>query len=290
MGRYRRRLRKQNKAHKGPSFRADLHMHTLRSDGRKSSAQVLSECARGGLQVIAITDHDIAPIVQHGVQCIEGKIVHVIHGVELSGTHEDKEYHLLAYFPEEMPEEFRLFCRDLCRSRSVRYDKSIDNLGMNLPKSSVQAQRGEMALTRTHLAQEMVRAGYVDSYRQAFQIHLNRPDVVPRIELSFIDAIKEAKRHGAFLSWAHPSLEVVKRYGKKFSEEGLDALEVIRPRQGKRQRKDLRKMAEHLGLFISGGSDSHGSGPALGTFAFSSRDMLWSERVGINPSNFNSDN
>ena len=41
-----------------PRGRADLHIHTLASDGVSSVAQVLDAAELAGLGVIAITDHD----------------------------------------------------------------------------------------------------------------------------------------------------------------------------------------------------------------------------------------
>ena len=38
--------------------RADLHVHTLASDGVSSVAEVLERAAELGLDVLAITDHD----------------------------------------------------------------------------------------------------------------------------------------------------------------------------------------------------------------------------------------
>ena len=190
MARYRNRLRKQRKLEgRPPNFRADLHMHTLRSDGRELPQKMLEDAVRGGLDVIAITDHDIDPVLPHGLQQVNGKTIHIIHGVEVSGHHQGKEFHLLAYFPEEMPKEFRQFCRKLCQDRAKRYDQAVKNMGFDLPLADALAQQGERALTRSHLARGLVEGGHVSSYDQAFKLHLRREGVVPLITLSFCDAI-----------------------------------------------------------------------------------------------------
>jgi 3',5'-nucleoside bisphosphate phosphatase len=285
--RYRSKLRRVRRLEgMKPDFRADLHLHTLRSDGIKSSQQVLEECVKGGLDVIAITDHDIDPIVPSGLQVVNDQQIHVLHGAELSGVHLGKEYHLLVYFPGEMPTEFRDLCKELCQQRAHRYDEAIQNLGINLKKAPAEAYDGDVALTRTHLARELLEKNIVVSYDQAFRDYLKKEGMVPLIKLSFIDAIKQAKKCGAFVSWAHPSVDMARSYAKLFSKEGLDALEVVRPKQSRQKRRQLNKIADSLNLYKSGGSDSHGFGPPLGTFAFAGRDMLWTRQVGINPDAF----
>ncbi|MAN96944.1 MAG: phosphatase, partial [Gemmatimonadetes bacterium] len=39
-------------------MRLDLHVHTTASDGSSSPAEVVRLAANGGLDVLAITDHD----------------------------------------------------------------------------------------------------------------------------------------------------------------------------------------------------------------------------------------
>ena len=86
-----------------PHTRLDLHLHSTLSDGKLSPEDLLTECAEAGLDCIALTDHDLPPALKAGRNMVGKKVLHVLHGVELSGSHEDREFHLLVYFPGEMP-------------------------------------------------------------------------------------------------------------------------------------------------------------------------------------------
>ena len=76
----------------------DLHLHTTHSDGMLSPTELVDLCARNGLKVIAISDHDStegvaeaqAAAVRHGIE--------VIPAIELSTDVPDNEIHMLGYF------------------------------------------------------------------------------------------------------------------------------------------------------------------------------------------------
>ena len=101
-----------------PSTRFDLHLHSLRSDGRFSPEEVLARCAAGGLDVVAITDHDLTLPVPAGKHTFGGRTVTLLAGAEISGMYEGVEYHLLVYFPGQAPEGFRDFCAAQCAASS----------------------------------------------------------------------------------------------------------------------------------------------------------------------------
>ena len=84
----------------------DLHMHSDRSDGRFSPEEVLERAVEGGLQVVALTDHDLIGAVDPGLHRIGTRDLHVLAGAEISGTHDGREFHLLVYFPGEPPAGF----------------------------------------------------------------------------------------------------------------------------------------------------------------------------------------
>jgi 3',5'-nucleoside bisphosphate phosphatase len=80
--------------------RANLHLHTIFSDGELTPAQIVSAHAAAGFQVIALTDHDTLAGID-ALGGLEGHGVTMIAGVELSIEDEPKrglvEVHLLGY-------------------------------------------------------------------------------------------------------------------------------------------------------------------------------------------------
>jgi predicted metal-dependent phosphoesterase TrpH len=94
--------------------RLDLHCHSTSSDGRYPAAEVLARALASGLDVLSLTDHDLPPVLPPGLVARPPNVktgapeapLRLIHGVEVTGAHDGREYHLLVYFPGEMPAEF----------------------------------------------------------------------------------------------------------------------------------------------------------------------------------------
>lgn len=252
----------------GDPGRIDLHMHTDRSDGRYAPEEVLARCARRRLDVVAITDHDLPNAIPAGEHTLEGHTVRVLAGVELSGSHEGRELHLLVYFRDEMPDDFRAFLRERARLRAARYDEAVERLGLpDVPRADAAAYAGERAITRHHLFRELLGRGHVPDRRAGWAL-LRGSQVVPLIDLPFLDAIRIARDAGGFTSWAHPSLDDAQAWTRTFAAAGLQGLEGIRPALDRRTRNGLKNLAEKHGLVLTGGSDWHGWGDGeLGLFA-----------------------
>ncbi len=248
--------------------RWDLHVHTSLSDGLLPPAEVLEKAASLGLSVLALTDHDMAPSLPAGEhQFGEDRIV-LLHGAEISVRYQDRGIHLLVYFPGEMPQGFRDFCKQRAVSRADRYDRARESLGLSgIPPASDEARRGEVAVTRAHLARSLVKAGHVDHVGQAFGRYLNiEHGHFQREELEIADVLDLARSLGAVCSWAHPNPEHARALAQPLARLGLAGLEGLRPGLGRSQRNAFRRLAKARGLVLTGGSDWHGWGTAFGTF------------------------
>lgn len=250
--------------------RFDLHLHSRRSDGELDPEELLATCAAGGLDVVALTDHDLASDLPIGRSSIGGRTITLLRGAEVSGVHEGQEQHLLVYFPGEPPASFRAFCEERCRERAERYERAMERLGLpGLTEPDDEARCGQRALTRQHLAQDLVRAGHVRSLGEAFRRYVgDAQGTVPTVSLPFVDAIRIAREAGGVTSWAHPTTLAVRRWLPTFAAAGLQGVETERPSLSAADRRQLRKAARAQGLFVTGGSDWHGFGaPRPGLFA-----------------------
>ncbi len=259
-----------------PATRFDLHVHSTCSDGRFDPHEVLVRAARGGLDVVALTDHDLPTALPPGEHRLEGRTLHVLAGAEVSGQHDGHEYHLLVYFPGEVPEGFRAFCHGQCAERLARYETARRALGIvGLPEPSEAARRGEQALTRHHLARAMIGLGEATSVADAFARHLgHHRAIVPKVSIPFVEAIAIAREHGGVTSWAHPPVEALHAV-PTFARAGLQGLEAWRPAVSGADRRRLRRLAREHGLFLTGGSDWHGWGDPddLGLFGVERREL-----------------
>ncbi len=260
----------------GRRARIDLHLHTTRSDGAFSPAESLKKCARGGLDVVALTDHDLVNDIQPGLQRIEDRDLWVIAGAEISGMHKGTEYHLLVYFPGEVPEPFKNLCQQQCEERARRYDRAIRNLELSgLPKSDAIARAGHRALTRLHLARHLVDAGHATHVGDAFARYVgNKAGTVPPLTLALTEAIRVATACGGITSWAHPNAQDVERHLGDLVKAGLHGVEALRPTTNRTTRNILRRAAKRHGLFVTGGSDWHGwAGAEVGLFGLQMHEL-----------------
>ena len=259
-----------------PSSTLDLHIHTCFSDGRFTPTEVLRRCADAKLDVVALTDHDLASPLPAGPHRFGDHTVHILAAAEISGTHEGREYHLLVYFPEDAPEAFKAFCRAQCQARARRYGSAVRSLALDgVEAPSEAAVHGERSVTRYHLAQALVQAGHANNTGDAFSRFLSTSHGhVQPLQLSFIDAIRVAREHGGVTSWAHPPLDALKAHVGTFAKAGLQGLEAMRPLVNGKARKAYKKAAKRHGLFLTGGSDFHGwKSDNLGLFRVQAREV-----------------
>ncbi len=276
------------------SLHTDLHMHSTASDGRLAPQDVLESALVGGLDVISLTDHDVYPQLSFGLHHIEKTAkktslskqnIFVIHGTEISVSYEDTEQHLLVYFPKQAPNSFREYCQDLCKRRAQRYDEIIDWLRdkgcHKMEYSCEEAKKGRRALTRLHIAQELVHMNYVQNTSEAFDLwlqHLEFPHSFPNIK----EVLNDIKEMGGMTSWAHPKLKDAKRWLTIFANNGLQAVEVYRATNRKHfAKKQLISMAKAHNLHVTGGSDSHGTRPLGGFFIGLSNYHSWMKSMGL---------
>ncbi len=202
----------------------DLHCHSNASDGLHPPEMVAEMGARAGLSALAITDHDLPPVLGHGETVIEGHVMRLIAGVELSTMHEGRELHLLAYFDEGMPDAFVLWCRERARWRARWYDACLDALGLRLARADAEAHAGRRTLTRLHLARALVEAGISRSLHAAFQDHVGHASgTIPPLNMGFLDALSVAVDSGAWTAWAHPPPKLAEARTESFAAAGLHA-------------------------------------------------------------------
>ena len=242
--------------------RIDLHLHTNRSDGKFSPEEVIQRCARAKLDLIALTDHDITNPKWVGTHIVDEHQIRVIAAAEISGVHDGIEFHLLAYFPGHVPDEFATFCRSQTDDRLRRYLHSQEML--DLPKHPLleHAKQGEFAITRYHVAQQLIEEGRVNSIQAAFDRYIaHRHPAATPVKCTYTDAIQIVRDNGGITSWAHPSIRAIQKYLPDLAKAGLQGLEGFRPAMNAKYRKIIRKAAKNHDLFLTGGSDWHGWQP-----------------------------
>ena len=263
-------------------MRLDLHVHTTASDGLLSPAEVVGLAADGGLDVLAITDHDTVAGIPEAMSAAAEFPVEIIPGIEVSSTHEGGEYHILGYFVDPQAGSIEAHERHAIGVRESRMDEMVARLrsqGLLIEMAEVLDAAGpdRSVIGRPHLARALVSKGYAKSVPDAFDrlIGDGHPAFVPTRLATPEEAIRLILDAGGIPVWAHPPMHALHRLLPAFIEAGLKGLEVYRPRATPRHIRKLERTAEGGGLLTTGGSDWHDPerGYPLGSFFVTEADV-----------------
>ncbi len=263
-------------------MRLDLHVHTTASDGSLSPAQVVGLAADGGLDVLAITDHDTVAGIPAAMDAAAETALRLIPGIEVSSTHEGAEYHILGYFVDVQADSIKAHERHAVGGRESRMDQMVDHLrrqGLLIEMTDVLEAAGpdRSAIARPHLARALVLKGYATSVVDAFDrlIGDDHPAYVPTALATPDEAIRLILEAGGTPVWAHPPIRALTHLLPAFIGAGLKGMEVYRPRSTAGHIRKLERAAKAAGLLVTGGSDWHDGdrGSALGAFFVTEEDV-----------------
>lgn len=256
-------------------MRLDLHIHTTASDGAWAPEKVVEAAARGGLDVIALADHDSTAGVAAAQAAGRGLDVQVIPALEVSSTWEGREIHILGYFVD--PQAPRLVAHE-GRALTVRQDRMqemLDRLaaqGIRITMEEVEAAAGpeRVNIGRPHLARALVAKGRTTSVVEAFNTLIGdqHEAFVPTQLLTPGEAVAMILDSGGLPVWAHPPGDLLDTLLPGLVRGGLRGLEVYRPSHSRHDVVRLEGICRSTGLLMSGGSDWHtpDSGWTLGSF------------------------
>ena len=154
-------------------MKVDLHVHSTASDGVWTPARVVEGALRGGLDVMALTDHDTTSGVAEALEVARGTGLRVIRAVELSTTREGRELHVLGYFIDPSASALQDHERKALKSRLARMEKMVgrlEKMGVNVTLDAVLEAAGSerRVLARPHLAKALVESGHAATLDDAF--------------------------------------------------------------------------------------------------------------------------
>jgi len=248
-----------------PTGGADLHLHTVFSDGAYTPEELVEAARRAGLAAIAITDHDTLAAVERARRAA-ARLPEVIAGVEFGTPDQEgpgEETHIVGLFLDPSSDELQSALarfRALRRERVLRVIEKLNRAGLKLDPEEVLDLAGPGSLGRLHVARALVAAGYARSVGSAFRLWLGpgRPGFVPRHRPSVAETIALIHRAGGVAVLAHPGKTGCDGDIGPMVEAGLDAIEAYCPDHTPDQVRRYLEAARRYGLLIAGGSDCHG--------------------------------
>lgn len=246
----------------------DLHTHSTASDGSMSPRELVRHAKESGLSAMAITDHDTIDGVEEALD--EGaKIgIEVIAGVEVSVDFEP-EMHVLGYFFGDSYKNFVPILKRLKISRDERNPKMVEklrSLGFDITMEEVRAEAKGNIVARPHMASVLLKKGYVQSIREAFDKYIaeGKPAFVKKEKMSPKECIEAITKAGGIPVMAHPlflnlPLDELDKLVEDLVKAGLKGIETYYVEHTDEDIDNLLKIAAKHNIIPTGGSDFHGT-------------------------------
>jgi len=250
-------------------YGADLHLHTIYSDGIYTPESLVRTAIQRRLRAVAVTDHDSVSGVARTCEAAVDTGLEVVPGIELAVPYGDTELHIVGLFLDIDRDSLRrslVEIRARRRARIVESVRRLGRLGVHVNAENVFANAEPGLPGRVHLAHALVASGAVPSFQAAFQRYLGngKQAYVERRWPSIEKAVEILHDAGGAAVFAHPLLTDRDRVIPKLVVAGLDAIEVTHPSHSADHRARYREICLKYDLLPCAGSDCHGTAPAGG--------------------------
>jgi len=252
---------------------ADLHLHTLFSDGTFTPEELVLNAQKQGLACIALTDHDtVEGCARAGAAAAPVKM-EFIPGAELTAEHEDIEVHVLGYF---LDTQNPVLLAKLARFQADRQNRihemcaALNKHGVPLKAEAVFALANCQSPGRPHVARAMVKEKLIGNLDEAFERYLKKGRVawVPKTKMSALESVQLIHQAGGLAVMAHPGLNRTDEIIPALVDAGLDGIECFHTKHSTVMAERYLEIAEKHHLLVTGGSDCHGfskKAPLIGT-------------------------
>jgi len=241
--------------------KADLHTHSIYSDGTCTPQEVVLAAVKAGVRVFSLTDHDTTDGVSQAQAACQEHNIYFSPGVEIS-TREHDHLHFTAYNVDLQNKSFQTFLATNRQNRRKRIQKIVSLLqkaGVDLSEEEV-FSRAPNTVSRAHVADALKEKGIVRTRQDGFRKYLlpGGPAYVPSAGVTALEAIRQIKQAGGLAVIAHPGMVSGIWNFPAWVEAGLDGIEVFYPAHSNPMRQDLLALARKYNLLCTAGSDYHG--------------------------------
>jgi 3',5'-nucleoside bisphosphate phosphatase len=266
---------------------ADLHCHSVVSDGTLTPEQLAARASANGVELWALTDHDEVGGQQRAAAAAKAHGLKYLTGVEISVTFARETVHIVGLgFDVTNP----LIQHGLEATRGGRGPRAMEMAAGLAAAGIPNAYEGALKfvgnpelISRTHFARFLVESGAcVDTY-EVFRKYLTegKPGYVPHRWASLKDAVAWITQTGGIAVIAHPGrykFTANEEYAlfSEFKAHGGRGVEVVTGSHTVAEYTEYADMAREFGLAASRGSDFHcpeESRTDLGTLPYLPRDL-----------------
>jgi hypothetical protein len=254
-----------------PILNADLHCHSVVSDGTLTPEELAARAAANGVELWSLTDHDEIGGQQRAAAAARAHGIKYLTGTEISVTFADQTVHIVGLgFDADDPAMLRGLM-ETRGGREVRAREMAAQLaGVGIERTFEGALKyvgNPELISRTHFARYMVEAGVCKDTGEVFRKYLTEgnPGYVPHRWASLKAAIRWITSAGGMAVIAHPA-----RYRftaneefalfSEFKAHGGQGVEVVTGSHTAAEYVRYADTAREFGLAASRGSDFHSPG------------------------------
>lgn len=242
-------------------FRADCHCHSILSDGSETPKNLIFLTKKLGFQGLSITDHDTVAAYEEAIPIAKECDLLLLPGIELSCHFENHSVHILGYAFDLQHPSLLAFCKrheERRRERNRAILQKLAHHGMTVLESDLAF--AAHIVGRPHIAQAMIKKGYVHSIQEAFHqwIGEGKPCYAPGDRPTAEETIAIIHEAGGLAVLAHPHLIQDDAFIERLLQLPFDGLEAYYCRFPAPENEKWLKIAEAKNLIPTGGSDFHG--------------------------------
>jgi predicted metal-dependent phosphoesterase TrpH len=250
------------------SLNADLHCHSVVSDGTLTPEQLAERAHENGVHLWALTDHDELGGQERARIAASSLGMDYLSGVEISVTWMGQTIHIVGLGIDASHAGILEGLRRTREGRSNRAKQMAEQLSkVGIPgayEGALHFAGNHDLISRTHFARFLVDQGICPDTEHVFKNYLveDKPGYVPHLWASLDDAVAWIKTAGGAAVIAHPgryklsAMQMGELY-THFKEIGGMAIEVITGSHSPSEYQTYGKIAEHYGFLASRGSDFH---------------------------------
>ncbi|MES2939704.1 MAG: 3',5'-nucleoside bisphosphate phosphatase [Pseudomonadota bacterium] len=250
---------------------ADLHCHSVVSDGTLTPEELAARAAANGVELWSLTDHDETGGQQRAAAAARAHGMKYLTGAEISVTFAGETVHIVGLgFDADDP----AMRQGLMQTRGGREARAKD-IAEGLRQAGIKdAYEGALKyvgnpelISRTHFARFLVDSGVCADTGEVFRRFLvnGKPGYVPHRWASLRDAVGWITRAGGVAVVAHPgryALTANEEYALfiEFKAHGGTGVEVVTGSHTTAEYVKYADTAREFGLAASRGSDFHDPG------------------------------
>ena len=251
-----------------PLLNADLHCHSVVSDGTLTPEALAARAKANGVQLWALTDHDEIGGQERAIASAKALDMKYLTGVEISITFAGKTVHIVGLGFDHTNTDLVQGLRNTRGGRAERAKEMSDGLAkvgiQGAFEGALKYAGNHELISRTHFARFLVESGVCKDTSEVFRKYLteNKPGFVPHRWASLENAVNWITGAGGVAVIAHPA-----RYGFTANEEfalftefinhGGRGVEVITGSHSSADALQYADTALEFNLAASRGSDFH---------------------------------